>query len=65
MVLSFKLSINVSEILCKRSSMTKHVNQIMNTNVHRQRRALIIGERNVHKELVNMPLEGFWCENND
>ena len=56
MVLSFKLSINVSEFLCKRSSMIKHVNQIMNTNVHRQRRALISSERNVHKELVAMPL---------
>ena len=27
------------------------------------RRAVISGERNVHKELVTMPLEGFWCEN--
>ena len=29
------------------------------------RRAIISGERNVHKELVTMPLEGFWYENND
>ena len=29
------------------------------------RRAVISGERNVHKELIAMPLEGFWCENND
>ena len=29
------------------------------------RRADISGERNVHKELVTMPLEGFGCENNE
>ena len=29
------------------------------------RRVVISGERNVYKELVTMPLEGFWCDNND
>ena len=29
------------------------------------RRAFISGERNVHNELVTMPLRGFWCENDN
>ena len=45
----------------------QHVKQITDTNVDYvdSRRAVISGERNVYKELVTMPLGGFWCKIDD